>query len=198
LHQADSEFLQEYEELCHMSQINEDTSSTEERYYLPHHAVFKSSSSTTRTRVVFDGSCRSSNGLSLNDTLLIGPTIQQVLYSIVLQFRTYQIAFTADIAKMYRQVRIHEDNRKLQQILWTRSADEPLRTHELSTVTYGTASAPYLETRLLQQLAEDESKDFSLALQTLTNNFYVDDAVCGANTIEDALKLRQELIALLG
>ena len=102
LHQTYSEFMQEYEELGHMKQINEDPSSAEERYYLPHHAVFKSSSSTTRTRVVFDGSCRSSNGLSLNDTLLVGPTEQQDLYSIVLRLRTYQIAFTADIAKMYR------------------------------------------------------------------------------------------------
>jgi len=198
LHQAYSEFMQEYEELGHMNQINEDTSSTEEWHYLPHNVVFKSFSSTTRTRVVFDGSCRSSNGLSLIYTLLVGPTIQQYFYSIVLRFRTYHIAFTADIAKMYRQVRIHEEDRKLQRILWRRSADEPLRTHELSTVTYGTASAPYLATRLLQQLAEDESKDFSLPPETLTNNFYVDDALCGANTIEDALKLRQELIALLG
>ena len=91
----------------------------------------------------------------MNDTLLVGPTIQQDLYSIVLRFRTYQIAFTADIAKMYRQVRIHEDDRRLQRILWRRSADEQLRTYELSTVTYGTASAPYLATRCLQQLAED-------------------------------------------
>jgi hypothetical protein len=85
-----------------MNQINEDANSTEKRYYLPHHAVFKSSSSTTRARVVFYGSCHSSNGLSLNDdTLLVGPTIQRDLYSIVLRFRTYQFAFTADIAKMY-------------------------------------------------------------------------------------------------
>ena len=198
LHQAYSEFMQEYEELGHMNQINEDASNTEERYYLPHYAVFKSFGSTTRTRVVFYGSCRSSNGLSLNDTLLVGLTIQQDLYSVVLLFRTYQIAFTADIAKMYRQVRIHENDRKLQRIVWRRSADEPLRTYELSTTTYGTAPAPYLATRCLQQLAEDKSKDFSLAPETLTNTFYMDDALCGANTIGDALRLQQELIALLG
>jgi len=180
-----------------MNQISGDASSTEQ-YYLPHHAVFKSSSSATSTRVVFDDSCHSSNGLFLNDTLLVGPTVQQDLYSIVLRFRTYQIAFTAYIAKMYRQVRIHQDDRKLQRILWRRSADEPLRTYELSTVTYGTASPPYIATRCLQQLAEDESKDFSIAPETLTNNFFVDDAVCCANTIEDALRLQQELITLLG
>jgi len=98
---------------------------------------------------------------------------------------------------MYLQVMIHEDDRKLQRILCRRSADEPLRTYDLSTVTYGTASAPYLETRRLQQFADDESKDFSLALETLTNNFYVDDALFGPNTIEDALRLEQELTALL-
>jgi hypothetical protein len=54
---------------------------------------------------------------------------------------------------------------------------------------------PYLATRCLQHLVEDESKDFSLASETLTNSFYVDDALCGANTTEDALQ--QELIALL-
>ena len=81
--------------------------------------------------------------------------------------------------------------------MWRRSPEEPLKTFELLTVTYGTASAPYLATRCLQQLAEDELKDFSLAPAALTNNFYVDDALCGANTTEDALRLQQELIALL-
>ena len=132
MHQAYSGCMQEYEKLGHMNQINEDASSAEEQYYIPHHAVFKSSSSTTCTRVVFDGSCRSSNGLSLNDKLLVGPTIQQDLYLIVLRFRTYQIVFTADKAKMYRRVMIHEDDRKLQRILWVISTEEPLRTYELS------------------------------------------------------------------
>jgi len=70
---------------------------------------------------------------------------------------------------MYRQVRIHQDDRTLQRILWRRSAEEPLRICELSTLTCGTASSPYLATRCLQQLAEDESKDSSLTPETLTN-----------------------------
>jgi len=109
MHQAYSEFMQEYEELGHKNRIIEDASSGEERYYLPLRAVFKSSSSTTRTPIAFDGSCRSSKGLSLNDVLLVGPTIQQDSNSTVLRLRIYQIAFTVDKAKTYRQVMIHQD-----------------------------------------------------------------------------------------
>jgi hypothetical protein len=76
--------MQEYEQLGHMNQISEEVSSIEEElYYVPHHTVFKTSSCTTRIRVVFDGPCCSSNGLSLNDTLLVGPKVQQDSYSIV-------------------------------------------------------------------------------------------------------------------
>jgi len=75
--------MQEYEDLGHMNQNNEDTSKSEERYYIQRHAVCKSSNSTSHTHVVLDGSCRSSNRICLNDLLLVKPTIQQYLYSTV-------------------------------------------------------------------------------------------------------------------
>ncbi|XP_046869367.1 uncharacterized protein LOC124462013 [Drosophila willistoni] len=43
--------------------------------YLPHHPVIKESSSTTKVRVVFDGSSKTSNGKSLNKILAIGPKL---------------------------------------------------------------------------------------------------------------------------
>lgn len=56
--------------------------------YMSHHDVFKESSTTTNVRVVFDPSCKTSPGYSLNDTLLVGAVVQQDLYSIYLRFRT--------------------------------------------------------------------------------------------------------------
>lgn len=40
-------------------------------YYLPHHAVIKSSSTTTKLRVVFNASQKTSNGVSLNELMMI-------------------------------------------------------------------------------------------------------------------------------
>ena len=71
------------------------------------HGVIKESSSTTKLRVVFDASAKSSTGVSLNDTLLVGPTLYPTLTDILVRFHSYPIAISADIFKMYRAVELH-------------------------------------------------------------------------------------------
>lgn len=73
------EFMQEYLKLGHKHPIVLDTSETVPSFYMPHHAVFNENNSTSRIRVVFDASCKTDSGLSLNDVLMIGPTLQQDL-----------------------------------------------------------------------------------------------------------------------
>ncbi|XP_053687088.1 uncharacterized protein LOC128736626 [Sabethes cyaneus] len=99
------EFLAEYLNLGHMELIpaEEVSIAQEKRFYLPHHAVLKASSTTTKLRVVFDGSCKTSTGISLNDRLLVGPNLNEDLFTVLTRFRTYAVAFTADAEKMYRQ-----------------------------------------------------------------------------------------------
>ncbi|XP_058789060.1 uncharacterized protein LOC131663022 [Phymastichus coffea] len=75
--------IQTYIDLGYMSTAE---SSDDSGYYLPHHAVIKSSNSTTKVRVVFDASAKTTSGYSLNDLLMTGPTIQDSLYSLVLRF----------------------------------------------------------------------------------------------------------------
>ena len=81
------EFMQDYQEQKHMIQIPEEEIHPDHPVnYLPHHAVFKDGSTTTKLRVVFDGSAKTSSGLSLNDVQRVGPVVQNDLFSIILRF----------------------------------------------------------------------------------------------------------------
>jgi hypothetical protein len=95
---------------------------------------------------------------------------------------------------MYRQIRIHEDDQHFQRILWRNLPSEKVREYQLTTVTFGTNSAPYLAIRTLQQIAFDNQFKFPLASEIILNDFYVDDLISGNETLEEALICQQQLI----
>ncbi|XP_062535559.1 uncharacterized protein LOC134204764 [Armigeres subalbatus] len=156
-------FIDEYHALGHMQRIHDYEDPSVKRFYLPHHAVLREDSSTTKLRVVFDASCKSPTGPSLNDALMVGPTVQEDIRSITMRSRKHRIMIVADIKMMYRQVLVDPRDTSVQLIVWKSSPDQPMETYELKIVTYGTASAPFLATRVLNQLAEDEGSNFPLA-----------------------------------
>ncbi|XP_062702132.1 uncharacterized protein LOC134285437 [Aedes albopictus] len=190
-------FLEEYLLLGHMRLVPPSEPEPQQVHYLPHHAVLKEASTTTKVRVVFDGSAKTSTGYSLNDALQVGPIVQDELLTLVLRFRKYPVALVADIAKMYRQVLLHPDDTPLQRILWRFDPNDPIDTYELATVTYGLAPSSFLATRTLQQLATDEGDAYPLGRPALKKGFYVDDYIGGANTEEEAIQTREELDELL-
>lgn len=188
-----TKFIKEYEQLNHMKQIIADKF---EGYYLPHQAVLKITDDIIKFRVVFDASCQTDTGTSLNDVLMTGPTIQDSIISLMLRFRQHIIALSGNIEKMYRQFLIHSQDRKFQKILWRYNEDEPINTYELNTVTYGTSAAPFLAIRCLEELADNEGHAFPIAAEVLKNDFYVDDCLTGADTIDEVKQIKEELIEM--
>ncbi|XP_058816087.1 uncharacterized protein LOC131679391 [Topomyia yanbarensis] len=191
------QFIHEYVRLGHMREIGPDEIDAQPQYYLPHHAVMKLDSTTTKLRTVFDASCRSKSGISLNDVLLPGPTIQDTLVTIVLRFRIHQLVISADIEKMYRQILVHPTDQPLQRILWRDVPETPLKSYQLRTITYGTSSAPFLATRVLQKLADDEGQHFPLAEPAVRHDFYVDNLLSGSDDAESLAVTCNQLIAML-
>ncbi|XP_035228008.1 uncharacterized protein LOC118200186 [Stegodyphus dumicola] len=107
------EFLKEYEALGHMEEVHKDVN-LEPSYYIPHHGIYHPDKSSTKLRVVFDASAKTSSGTSLNEQLLNGGIVQEDLFSIMIRFRKHTFAFIADIKKLYRQIVIDPDQRKFQ------------------------------------------------------------------------------------
>ncbi|XP_028171605.1 uncharacterized protein LOC114360928 [Ostrinia furnacalis] len=186
-------FMHEYQDLGHMQKAN---CKTTPEYFLPHHCVLREST-TTSLRVVFNASQNTSNGKSLNDYMHKGPNLQQDLFALILKWRQYYIAFTADIEKMFRQIWIHPDDLKFQKIIWRDFPNQAIEEYELTSVTYGTKAAPFLAMMTLRQLAEDERQNYPEAAEIVKTSFYMDDLLQGSHSLENAIKIKQELIELL-
>ncbi|XP_038116813.1 uncharacterized protein LOC119769011 [Culex quinquefasciatus] len=95
---------------------------------------------------------------------------------------------------MYRQVRVHPSDTPYQRIFWRKDPNERLRVLELNTVTYGTASAPFLATRCLVEQAESAKGRFPAAAKIVIEDMYVDDMLSGASNEKEAVKLVLEQV----
>ncbi|XP_069355024.1 uncharacterized protein [Maniola hyperantus] len=183
-----TQFIQEYIDLGHMTlnqSIHQHTSNLPNVYF-PHHGVLRDST-TTRLRVVFDASAATLNQKSFNSIQMVGPTVQDDIFSILIRFRQHKIVVSADVEKMYRTIYIEPSQRSLQQIVFRFHRHEALQTYTLNTVTYGTASAPYLATKCLVSLA-DETEDLATQ-RAIQHDFYVDDFLSGGDYTESVITL---------
>ena len=190
--------IQEYINLGHAQPVPQPSlTMAKVSYYLPMHWVVKSSRTSTKLRVMFDTSAKTSSALSLNDTLLVGPTLHPNLDEILLRFRTYRIALTGDISKMFREVQLAEQDRHLHRFLWRAQPSDEICDYQMNRVLFGVASSPHLAVRTLQQTAHDHGAHQPDASWHVNHSSYVDDLLAGADTPEAVIRLHRELRGML-
>lgn len=95
-------FVNVYEKLGHMMPVDVDKEEARNKkeectpFYMLYFGLVKETSSATKLRVVFNASERTSNGVSFNDVLMVGATVQDDVHSILQRFRVHKISFSAD------------------------------------------------------------------------------------------------------
>nr|XP_053623742.1 uncharacterized protein LOC128682840 isoform X1 [Plodia interpunctella] len=164
---------------------------------MPHHPVLRLDKKSTKCRVVFNGSMKTSNKVSLNDLQLNGPVVQKDLVDVLLLFRVDKYIFISDIKSMFRQISLDPKYRSLQNILWRDTPKEDIKCIQLNTVTYGLKSSSYLATRCLKELANRYKKDFPLAAFIIENSMYVDDALVSQSSPQLLVESKKQLCSLL-
>lgn len=189
--------MEAYKTLGHMEPVPRGEENHDNGFYMPHHAVLKRTDPEGKIRVVFNASFKTSTGMSLNDVLLPGPKLQPDLWLVLTRWRLYKYAFTADIIKMFRQIRIHREDTIYQKILWRADPTAAVQDFRLATVTYGTVSAPFLTLRTLLQLAQDEGARFPVGSDIVRSNMYVDDILAGGGTEQEARRAKRQVTELL-
>ena len=154
-----------------------------ECWYLPHHGVFHKQNN--KFRVVFDCSARY-QGVSLNDTLLQGPDLNNPLIGVLLRFRKHQVAVSCDIEKMYHRFRVTPAHRDYLRFIWLENG-KPV-VYRMLVHIFGARSSPNCAKYGLNKLAADYGNQSS-AQKFISSNFYVDDGLCSVNSVSEAIDL---------
>ena len=154
-------------------------------FYLPHRPVVKESSSTTKVRPVFDASASGPNGLSLNDCLEVGPCLLPNLVEVLLRFRRWPVAVTADVTKAFLQIRLSREDQDSHRFLW--ACGGRTRVMRSQRVIFGVSSSPFLLNATIRHHLSTYPD--SPLITEMRENFYVDDFLSGANSVEEASEL---------
>lgn len=173
-------------------------------YYLPHRAVYDPERISTKCRVVFDASAKTATGYSLNSFLLSGPPLQLDIANLAMKFRTRKIVLIGDIAKMFLNIDVNENDRDYLRFLWKETHESgPPRVYRFSTLIFGATDSPFQAITCLQKLVSKQLLEKELSeidkrvCDVILHDTYVDDISTGGNTVEETLALMQGIQKLL-
>ena len=162
-------------------------------HYLPHQAVVRKDAVTTKVRIVFDASSKGSKTeASLNDCLHVGPSLNPLLYNILLRFRENTIALVGDIEKAFLNVEVDETDRDCLRFLWVKDIDSEVHetvVYQFCRVVFGLNASPFLLNATLRHHILKYLQSDPQFVQKVLESFYVDDLVSGDSTVKKTLEL---------
>lgn len=199
LKQAYDDVIHEYLEKEYISPapLEKEESIDAPSYIIPHHGVIREDKLTSKLRVVLNASAKTSTSVSLNDILYNGQNLQGNLFNIIVSFRLYRIALSADIKQMFLCIGVRECDRRFQRILYRFAPDEPLKVYQFNRVCFGLTSSPFHALRTIRQLASDEGDSFPKAKDAIQTGLYMDDFVYCVDSEDEATSTAAEMISLM-
>ncbi|GFX60671.1 DUF1758 domain-containing protein [Trichonephila clavipes] len=111
--------IDDYVRECIVERTSCDSLLDSQGFYLPHHAVIRSDKTTSRIRIVFDGSAHENGQPSLNQSLYTGPNLHPNILELLLCFRKSPVAFTADVKSAFLQIELDFRDRDFTRFFWT-------------------------------------------------------------------------------
>ena len=163
----------------------EEIESTNPVFYLPHHPVIKNASTTTKVRPVFDASAKGYNGVSLNDCMHAGPNYLPDLPGLLMRFRRWKVALTADVTKAFLQVGVKKEDRDAHRFLW--NDEGKIRTMRFTRVPFGNKASPFLLMATIKHHLS--SVPPSIVVDELYDNTYMDDWLSGSDSETQAQEM---------
>ena len=165
-------------------------------WFLPHFPVVRPEKSTTKVRIVFDGSAQQ-GGKSVNSESLPGPKLQSDIVDILVKFRKESFALVGDVMQIYHQLILRPVDRPLHRFLYRNlDCDDSPRVYEFQRFIFGGRYCPFCVQYVWQKHAELNMEMYPLAAKAVLEHCYMDDLMPSAPTVEEAKETRKQLSEL--
>ena len=164
-------------------------------WYIPHHGVWEETKN--KYRVVFDCSARF-HSRSLNDELLQGPDLTNLLVGVLLRFRRGKYGFMGDIEAMFHQVRVPPEFQTYLKFLWWPNGDltKSPEDYQMCVHLFGAISSPSCANFALRQTVVEGVPVSNHAREVICENFYVDDMLASEDKVSSCVEIIREASSL--
>ena len=140
-------------------------------YYLNWFMVIDRTRATTKMRIVFDAAAKDKYGKSLNSAIAKGPNRLQDLYTILLQFRMYEYAFSADVSEMFLRIKLHEKDQPYHRFYWNEAV------WQFSSIIFGECSSPDASQKVLYVNYKAVESIYPLATKAAKEHAFMNEVI---------------------
>ena len=163
-------------------------------FYLPHKAVVRTEAVTTTVRMVFDASATPHPlAASINECIYIGPSLEPLLWDIIIRSRMSENLLLGDIRKAFLQIVIKGEHGDAFRFLFTLDGkEEHLR---FPRVPSGAEASPFILGATLRYHIDQQLEDFAETVEELRTNTYVDSLIKTGGQVEEMRKFSSRVIA---
>ncbi|UYV66545.1 hypothetical protein LAZ67_4002017 [Cordylochernes scorpioides] len=183
-----SKIFTEWEQENIIERIHDDNKTV--GHYLPHRPVFKETNKTTPIRPVYDASCRSVKGMSLNDCLETGPNLLEHIPNVLIRFRENKIGISADIRKAFQMIEVNPEDRKYLKFIWRNISGSVTFQH--TRVVFGLTSSPFILGAVIEHHLKSVTDENFYVAQRLLRSFYVDNCLTSLNKESDIVHFKEK------
>ena len=159
-------------------------------HYLPHQTVIRKDAETTKLRIVYDASAKEvQNGTSMNDCLHTGPSLNPLLFEILVRSRENRVALVGDIETAFLNIAVGVNNCDCLRFLWVddaRDSNSDVVMYRFCRVVFGLNASPFLLNGTIRHHLATFAEADPKFVKKMVDSFYVDDLVSSDSTTDKA------------
>ena len=158
---------------------------------MPHKPIVREQASSLKVRMVFNASARPGPlANSVNECMHTGPSLQPLLWNILIRARMSPHLILADIQKAFLQIGLKEEDRDAFRFLFNINNQE--RHFRFAQVPFGAEASLFMLGATINYHLDHQPDTLATTVQALRENTYVDNLMQVSSDIKELNKFKGE------